>query len=150
MVPGSYGVSGGESRLSRAMAAATGSPWTHTFIVGPDDTAIEAWPGGVRSVPLSTYRDGRAMAFSHDEVGDVLRGLIVGAATALIGVGYDYLSLGLHTLRVLGLPVPVFGLPWTILCPRLVVLAGRAGGLDWTSGLPDELVTPMTLGRRLT
>jgi hypothetical protein len=131
------------------MAAVTGSPWTHAFIVGPNDTAIEAWPGGVRSVPLSTYLDGRRLAFSNDEIDGVRRGLIVDAAASLIGFGYDYISLGLHTLRVLGLPVPVLGLPWTILCPRHVVLAGRAGGLDWTSGLPDELVTPMTLGRRL-
>jgi hypothetical protein len=127
----------------------TRSPWTHTFIVGPDDTAIEAWPGGVRSVPLATYRDGRRVAYSDDRVGDVQRGRIVAAAVALIGVGYDFLSLGLHTLRVLGAPVPVFGLPGTILCPQLVILAGRAGGQDWTSGLPDALVTPMTLGRRL-
>lgn len=81
-----------------------GAKWTHAGIYLGNGRLYEAQPGGAVVTPIERYA-GRPMRWSTDVVllTEQERKDIVDNATALVGVGYGwltYLYLGLYRLRV--------------------------------------------------
>ncbi len=145
--PGDYGVvsigSGVLPNLARKFSRCI---YNHAFVVGEDDMAIEAWPGGVRLRPLADYEDGRPLMYSHEDLTVAQRWRVATFAYRSLGRWYDYLEFGLLALNYVGLRIPPVRSPWSLLCSELVVRSGAAAGLDWSDG--HRIATPATLAAR--
>lgn len=69
----------------------SGSYFTHAGIVGPNNDAIAAYPGGAKRTSLTAALDGRTrVAYSNFDLTDVQRRIIWNSAVASQGTPYSF------------------------------------------------------------
>lgn len=141
-------------RIAQWLNGSGARNYEHAFIVMPNNTLVEAEPGGARRVGDDEYA-GSNVLYSSWNLTDRQRGLICYTAQYMVSTPYsalDYVALALHRLRI---PAP-----WLrryiesqkhVICSQLVTACYEAAGLKmFSDGRWDGYVTPGDLEAVLT
>jgi len=148
---GDYGVVKTNGFFGLLIRVGTTSRWNHAIAYVGDGKAVSADPTGVKLVDISSYKN---IAWNkHEDLTDTQRESIVKNARSFIGRPYDFFTIALLALRILGLKLnlPIFtylAKKDGFICSELVAEAYDKAGVSLLDK-PDYLVVPGDLAERL-
>jgi uncharacterized protein YycO len=129
----------------------TTSRWNHAIVYVGDGRAVSADPTGVKLVNIADYKD---IAWNrHEQLTDEQREHIAKNALSFVGRPYDFFTIALLALRILGLKLnlPLFtylAKKDGFICSELVAEAYDKAGVALLNK-PDYLIVPGDLAERL-
>ena len=154
-VYGDYGVVYTQGIFGKLIRLGTISRWNHALIYIGNGQVIEANPKGIQVSPLSKYPEGTIAWNQHENLTPEERTVIVGEAHKLVGKPYDFFTILVLALRILGLKLlSNMSLLRRLaendgfICSELVDHCYDVAGVN-LSDKPDYLVTPGDLAFRL-
>ena len=154
-VYGDYGVVGTTGVFGRLIQIGTLSRWNHAVIYIGNNEVVEATPKGVIVSPVTKYPKGTIAWNQHEGITPEERTAVVAEAHKLVGKPYDFFTILVLALRILGIKLlsNMYVLKRLaekdgFICSELVDhcydVAGRT-----ISDKPDYLTTPGDLAFRL-
>jgi len=148
---GDYGVVKTNGFFGLLIRVGTTSRWNHAIVYVGNGKAVSADPTGVKLVNVVDYKD---IAWNkHEDLTDVQRENIAKIATSFVGQPYDFFTILVLALRILGLKLnlPLFtylAKKDGFICSELVAEAYDKAGITLLDK-PDYLVVPGDLAERL-
>jgi len=148
---GDYGVVKTNGFFGLLIRLGTTSRWNHAIVYIGEGKAVSADPTGVKIVNISDYKN---IAWNkHEMLTPIERIKIAEAAESFVGRPYDFFTISLLALRILGLKI---NLPFFtylarkdgFICSELVAEAYDKAGISLLDK-PDYLVVPGDLAERL-
>lgn len=152
---GDYGVVHTSGAFGKLIRLGTFSHWNHAVVYIGGGLLIEANPKGVQIKPVSEYKDGDIAWNQHEGLTSAQRTAIVAHAHSLVGSVYNFATIAVLTLRILGLRVlsnmsilKHLAEKDGYICSELVVACYNFANVV-ISDKPDYLTTPANLAFRL-
>jgi len=148
---GDYGVVKTNGFFGLLIRIGTTSRWNHAIVYVGDGRAVSADPIGVKLVNIADYKD---IAWNrHEQLTDEQREHIAKNALSFVGRPYDFFTIALLALRILGLKLnlPMFtylSKKDGFICSELVAEAYDKAGVALLNK-PDYLIVPGDLAERL-
>jgi uncharacterized protein YycO len=148
---GDYGVVKTNGFFGLLIRVGTTSRWNHAIVYVGNGKAVSADPTGVKLVNVVDYKD---IAWNkHEDLTDIQRENIAKIATSFVGRPYDFFTILVLALRILGLKLnlPLFtylAKKDGFICSELVAEAYDKAGITLLDK-PDYLVVPGDLAERL-
>jgi uncharacterized protein YycO len=148
---GDYGVVKTNGFFGLLIRIGTTSRWNHSIVYIGNGKAVSADPTGVKIVYINDYRD---IAWNkHETLTEEQRNIIADTALSFVGRPYDFFTIALLALRILGLRLnlPIFtylAKKEGFICSELVAEAYDKADVI-LSDKPDYLIVPGDLAERL-
>ena len=152
---GDYGVVHTSGAFGKLIRLGTFSHWNHAVIYIGNGQLIEANPKGIQIKEVSEYPEGAVAWNQHEGLTTPQRTQIVAHAHSLVGKPYDFATILVLALRIIGLKVlsnfsflKKLAEKDGFICSELVVACYTFAGVT-ISDKPDYLTTPADLALRL-